>query len=48
MAKAKWYCHECHTFGGGEPNNQTMKEHIDFKHNGGIVKMESARSYKRS
>lgn len=36
MATANWYCHECDTHGG----NMTMQEHIDFAHDGGIVKME--------
>jgi len=40
MARASWYCHECETHGGGEPNNMTMKEHIDFAHDAGIVEME--------
>jgi hypothetical protein len=40
MAKAKWYCEVCETYGGGEPNNMTTREHIDEIHDGGIVKME--------
>lgn len=40
MAEAEWYCQECDTHGGGPPCNMTMKEHIDFAHDGGIVKME--------
>lgn len=40
MAIAEWYCHRCETYGGGEPNNMTMEEHIDLQHDGGIVKME--------
>jgi hypothetical protein len=36
MAEAKWYCYECDTHGG----NMTMKEHIDFAHEGYIVEME--------
>lgn len=39
MATANWYCHECETFGGGMPNEMTPTEHIDFAHDGGIVKM---------
>jgi hypothetical protein len=40
MAKAKWYCHECETHGGGKPNNLTMQEHIDYAHDKSIVRME--------
>jgi len=40
MSKAKWYCHGCETHGGGSPNYMTMQEHIDFAHDGGIVRME--------
>lgn len=40
MSRAKWYCCECSTYGGGLPNNMTMQEHIDFAHDGYIVEME--------
>lgn len=38
--RASWYCCECETYGGGEPNNMTMQEHIDEAHDGYIVEME--------
>lgn len=40
MSRASWYCHKCETYGGGEPCNMSMKEHIDFEHEGGIVRMK--------
>lgn len=40
MGDASWYCHICDTYGGGSPNNMSMKEHIDFAHSGGLVRME--------
>lgn len=41
MAKeASWYCHSCQTYGGGEPNNMTIEEHIDFAHDGYLARVE--------
>jgi len=43
--KASWYCYACQTYGGGSPNNMTMREHIDAVHNGGIIKMVDAKEH---
>jgi len=40
MAEAEWFCHVCDTHGGGPPCNQTMTEHIDEVHDGGLARME--------
>lgn len=39
MATADWYCHECETYGGNNGSN-SMQDHIDYAHDGGIVRIE--------
>lgn len=38
--KAKWYCHDCDTYGGGPPGYMKMEDHVDFAHDGFVAKME--------